>query len=191
MTKTKKTTKLNADSTEGRSYDRASRAHAAAEREGLSRENGDYTVHTRKQEGKDREYFWLRNQTLAAAMKEIAEAVTESPPAKAVTETQPEAPPPVENPPQRKERAPGAVKTKVPAWAEGRDQSSVESPTKRVWHIADDMVAANPNVARKEIVKACVESGIAYYTARTQVQLWRTAKLESEANALRVQKLGK
>lgn len=51
-------------------------------------------------------------------------------------------------------------------------KSTIESPSKRVWEIADQMKAANPNVRRKDVIAACVEQGIAYYTARTQYQLW-------------------
>lgn len=81
------------------------------------------------------------------------------------------------------------TKTKMPTWAQGKHQSEIESPTKSVWEIADQMFAADPTIARKTIVETCVRQGIAYYTARTQVQLWRTARLESEANAAKARKL--
>jgi hypothetical protein len=68
------------------------------------------------------------------------------------------------------------------------NRSSIESPTKAVWYIADEMVAANPNVARKTVIEECVKRGIAFFTARTQYQQWLTAKRESEANAEKANK---
>jgi len=56
-----------------------------------------------------------------------------------------------------------------------RHRSVPMSPTKLVWHIADAMLAKNPNVSRKEIMAECDRQGIAYYTARTQIQLWKKA----------------
>lgn len=58
-------------------------------------------------------------------------------------------------------------------------KSIIESPSKRVWEIADQMKAENPNVRRKDVIAACVEKGIAYYTARTQYQLWFKANRAS------------
>lgn len=77
----------------------------------------------------------------------------------------------------------GAPVTKLPKWAEGKTKSQIESPTKTVWHIADELTAANPSITRKSIIEECVKRGIAYYTARTQVQLWRAANLEDKKNA--------
>lgn len=56
-------------------------------------------------------------------------------------------------------------------------KSSVEKPTKRVWHIAESMKGAR----RKDVIEACVNEGIAYYTARTQYQLWYTASKNDAA----------
>lgn len=50
--------------------------------------------------------------------------------------------------------------------------STAERPTKLVWHIADEMILANPDVRRKEVIAECVRRGIAFYTARTQYQQW-------------------
>jgi hypothetical protein len=50
-----------------------------------------------------------------------------------------------------------------------RNASTVESPVKRVWAIADSM----PDAKRKDVIAACVEQGIAFYTARTQYQKWK------------------
>ena len=65
-------------------------------------------------------------------------------------------------------------------------KSTIDSPTKTVWAIADEMIAANPNVRRKDVIAAAVAKGIAFYTARTQYQQWLTARKESEANAAAV-----
>jgi hypothetical protein len=51
-------------------------------------------------------------------------------------------------------------------------KSEIDHPCKRVWGIASDMKAANPNVKRGQVLAACVAQGIAYYTARTQYQQW-------------------
>lgn len=49
--------------------------------------------------------------------------------------------------------------------------STVERPTKAVWHIADELKAAGVT-ARKEVIAECERRGIAFYTARTQYQSW-------------------
>jgi len=54
--------------------------------------------------------------------------------------------------------------------------STVERPTKLVWHIADEMFNANPEVRRKDVIAECVNRGIAFYTARTQYQQWLATK---------------
>lgn len=56
--------------------------------------------------------------------------------------------------------------------------STIERPTKAVWHIADEMSAANPQVRRKDVIAECVRRGIAFYTARTQYQQWLQVKKE-------------
>ena len=70
--------------------------------------------------------------------------------------------------PVAKAEAPKAEATKREA------KSTVERPTKLVWHIADEMKGAK----RSEVVAACVAKGIAYYTARTQYQQWLTVQKE-------------
>jgi len=55
-------------------------------------------------------------------------------------------------------------------------KSDIERPTKAVWHIADEMSAADPQVRRKDVIAECVRRGIAFYTARTQYQQWLAAK---------------
>lgn len=59
---------------------------------------------------------------------------------------------------------------------EVKHKSDIERPTKTVWHIADEMSAANPQVRRKEVIAECVRRGIAFYTARTQYQQWLATK---------------
>jgi DNA-directed RNA polymerase subunit RPC12/RpoP len=59
------------------------------------------------------------------------------------------------------------------------NHSTVERPTKLVWHIADEMFEANPEVRRKDVIAECVNRGIAFYTARTQYQQWLTATRNS------------
>lgn len=49
--------------------------------------------------------------------------------------------------------------------------SSIEKPCDAVWRIAEEMKGA----ARKDVVKACEEAGVATNTARTQYQRWFTA----------------
>lgn len=59
------------------------------------------------------------------------------------------------------------------------ETSSVKKPTKLVWEIAQKMKEENPNVRRKDVIAACQEAGIAFYTARTQYQLWFQASKNS------------
>lgn len=60
-------------------------------------------------------------------------------------------------------------------------ESTVDMPCKRVWDIATTMRENNPLCKRKEILAACVEAGIAYYTARTQFQAWLAVQKEMAA----------
>lgn len=56
-------------------------------------------------------------------------------------------------------------------------ESTIEHPCKRVWYIADEMKDAAgglDKIRRKDVLARCVAEGIAYYTARTQYQLWLT-----------------
>lgn len=62
-----------------------------------------------------------------------------------------------------------------------RNASTVESPTRKVWAIADELHAENPDVRRKDIMAACEAAGIAFFTARTQIQKWMKAKKEGAA----------
>ncbi len=72
--------------------------------------------------------------------------------------------------------------------------SSVEKPTKFVWHVADRMVAAalaagKAAPSRKEVQDECVRLGVAHGTARTQYQAWKKACDETALNALRAAEL--
>lgn len=51
-------------------------------------------------------------------------------------------------------------------------KSSIENPVKAVWEIADTMWGSR----RKDTIKACVDAGIAYNTARTQYQAFYKVK---------------
>ena len=61
------------------------------------------------------------------------------------------------------------------------NSSTIERPTKAVWHIADEMKAANPSVRRKEVIAECIARGIANFTARTQYQQWFQVQKEMQA----------
>lgn len=50
-------------------------------------------------------------------------------------------------------------------------KSKVKNPCEAVWDICDK----NKDKPRKEILALCEKAGIAFYTARTQYQLWRSA----------------
>jgi hypothetical protein len=67
-------------------------------------------------------------------------------------------------------------------------RSTIESPTKTVWVIADEMMLENPKVPRRDVIAACVNRGIAYFTARTQYQQWLQARRESIEHAAQVNK---
>lgn len=62
-------------------------------------------------------------------------------------------------------------------------KSTIESPTKTVWTVADKMLAKaekkGEKLSRKAVIEACIEMGIAYFTARTQYQCWSRAMKES------------
>lgn len=65
--------------------------------------------------------------------------------------------------------------------------SSIAKPTKKVWDIADQMIAnaaalGLPRPSRAEIQDRCVDMGIATGTARTQYQAWKKANDATLAN---------
>lgn len=57
-------------------------------------------------------------------------------------------------------------------------KSTTDRPCKLVWAIADEMFGANPNTRRKDVLEACVNRGVAFYTARTQYQQWLSVQKE-------------
>ena len=50
-------------------------------------------------------------------------------------------------------------------------KSTVANPVQVVHQLVAEMVKANPQVRRRDLVDAAVKAGCAYYTARTQVQI--------------------
>lgn len=59
-----------------------------------------------------------------------------------------------------------------------RGESTIEAPVATVWTLADVMhstASEEEPARRKDVVAACQEAGVAYYTARTQYQAWYTA----------------
>lgn len=58
------------------------------------------------------------------------------------------------------------------------NKSTTGRPCKLVWAIADEMFSENPNTRRKEVLAACVNRGVAFYTARTQYQQWLSVQKE-------------
>lgn len=57
-------------------------------------------------------------------------------------------------------------------------ESTIKRPCFVVWDMADNM----PGARRKDVVEACVQAGVAYYTARTQYQLWLQTSKASKAS---------
>ena len=55
-----------------------------------------------------------------------------------------------------------------------KNHSSVTNPCLLVHNICDEM-CGQPGIKRKDVIAACVEQGVAYYTARTQYQNWLVA----------------
>lgn len=77
-------------------------------------------------------------------------------------------------------KAPAAPKAKGGTYADMQAnrnvESKVESPVRAMWDLCDSMVENR----RKDVIAAAVAKGIAYYTARTQYQLWLTAYRNSK-----------
>lgn len=60
--------------------------------------------------------------------------------------------------------------------------SKVKNPVQVVWQLASDMKDAK----RKDVIDAAMKQGVAFYTARTQYQLWSAAgKADQKAAAAR------
>lgn len=63
--------------------------------------------------------------------------------------------------------------------ADGRTHAStVENPCQLVWDLADKMVPKG--ATRKEVMVVAMRLGVAFYTARTQYQLWSQASRASK-----------
>jgi len=56
-----------------------------------------------------------------------------------------------------------------------RGKSTVANACSMVWEIAAQAYQEDPKAKRKEILAQCVAAGIAYYTARTQLQRYKAA----------------
>jgi hypothetical protein len=70
-----------------------------------------------------------------------------------------------------------ALKKAEATTTDGRTHAStVENPCQLVWDLADKMVAKG--ATRKEVMDAAIAKGVAFYTARTQYQLWSQASRE-------------
>lgn len=54
--------------------------------------------------------------------------------------------------------------------------SSMKGVCRLVHETASQMVAENPQVTRKEVIAACMAKGVAFGTARTQYQAWKSSK---------------
>lgn len=71
----------------------------------------------------------------------------------------------------------GKVETKVKTKVEPKiieNRSTAEKPCRLVWDLADSMIGAR----RKDVIAAAEAKGVAYYTARTQYQLWAQVQKE-------------
>jgi hypothetical protein len=73
---------------------------------------------------------------------------------------------------------------------EGQRTSTAERPTKAVWFIADEMRQSDPLARRKDIIAECQARGIAYFTARTQFQLWSNCQKEMSERVSAAAKAG-
>ncbi len=105
----------------------------------------------------------------------VSTVAEETPAAEAVAPEQEAAPSVDDAEAEAGQPAPASDDEAMPAPAtdsKPRNKSTVASPVRQVWAIADSM----PGAKRKDIVAACVEQGIAFFTARTQYQKWNQAR---------------
>ena len=68
-------------------------------------------------------------------------------------------------------------------WPERRKKSIIANPVKFVWDLADTMKQMDPTIRRKDVIQACIDAGVAGYTARTQYQAWYQMQRESQRQA--------
>lgn len=99
------------------------------------------------------------------------------PQAPAAVETTPVTAPVVS---EKAKKAPKAKREPKPK-VERKGESTAQNPVALVHSICAEMTAANPQVARKDILAACMSKGVAFYTAATQVQRWRSAQKKPAA----------
>ena len=61
-----------------------------------------------------------------------------------------------------------------------RGKSTIQSPVSQVWEICEGFYKESEKrgekISRKRVIDFCVSQGIAFYTARTQYQAWKTAQ---------------
>lgn len=80
--------------------------------------------------------------------------------------------------PAKKAAKPAAEKRAEATGLDGRlHKSQVDGPVKAMWDLCESMKGAR----RKDVLAKAAEQGIAFYTARTQYQLWSRAVRDSEA----------
>ncbi len=72
---------------------------------------------------------------------------------------------------EEKVKAEAKTKTKTKTI---ENHSTAEKPCRLVWDLADAMVGAR----RKDVIAAAEARGVAFYTARTQYQLWAQVQKE-------------
>lgn len=80
--------------------------------------------------------------------------------------------------PKKGEERKGGIEALLPARKAPlvTEHSTVESPVQVVWNFCDE----NPTMARKDIIRELVESGVNKNTAATQYARWKKAKQEEE-----------
>lgn len=57
-----------------------------------------------------------------------------------------------------------------------KTESTVDNPVRLVWDLCEEMKGKT----RKAVITEAVRRGVAFYTARTQYQSWRTAVMASQ-----------
>lgn len=136
---------------------------------------------------------------LEDALKASIEAQEENKPVEPTTPPTP----PVEEPKPLTEVEPGKgltpeqtavaqalVTGKVERFPDRLRKSTHSTPVKMVHAIAEAMLKQDPSTRRTDIVKFCVSQGIAFYTARTQVQVYLKATKNDREAAAKQAELG-
>lgn len=135
--------------------------------------------------GKNKKNKGQKNSEPVKTVPEVQKAELSQPPAvPPVSVVQPaETPVELAKPEELAKTDPPAEVKKSERFPNRKKKSTIQSPTKTVWSIADQVMAADPAAQRKDIMKACLDAGIAFYTARTQIQQWFAAQRESRLQA--------